>query len=107
MIKKKQTLPLEDKIVTVLSSRGDNNDDLEVEFDDSFNDNHAKKTIQQFPLTARLAAKEKMLSPMQSVTDLKTNRGNKQGSMVEMQSQRVQLKKVMQKNGENQQNHLR
>jgi hypothetical protein len=46
----------------VLSSRGDNNDDLELEFEsgDSFNDSIAKKTI-TLPLTARIADKEKLL----------------------------------------------
>ena len=63
-LSKKQNVPEGD--FGVLSSRGDNNDDLELdlEFDDSFNENMAKKTI-SFPLTARIAEKEKnyTLSP--------------------------------------------
>lgn len=65
----------DEKITTILSSRGaegDNNDDLEVDLDDSLNErvigdsiknrNSFTEKKQKFPLTARLAAKT-VLSP--------------------------------------------
>ena len=65
-LSKKQNVPEGD--TGILSSRGDNNDDLDLdlEFDESFNESSVKKTM-LFPLTARIADKEKssMLSPRQ------------------------------------------
>lgn len=73
-LSKKQNVDEDDKLITILSSRGDHNDDLEMGFDDSYIDKNTgqshrnaltdKKKAMKFPLTARLAAKEKMiLSP--------------------------------------------